>query len=80
MAARKTYHVTFEVTFDSEEVDTFGFTNKFGGTEEFEELDESRVLEAVNTGFEYEAEAFFGESLSMLGMLTPSVIKVKEIS
>lgn len=60
------FSVTFDLVFDHDELDK-------GDLAKLKALTPEKLEEAINTGFEYDAFNFFGESIAMLGLLTPRV-------
>ena len=66
------FQVTFNAEFDTSELDT-------NEMKELNNLTPEQLKEKIDDGFVCGSYDFFGESLSMLGLLTPEVNSVREI-
>lgn len=64
---KKRYRVTIDLVFEPED------------KEDLELLDEVDIVDAIDEGLSADSYNFFGETLCMAGLLTPSVKSIKEI-
>ena len=64
---KKCYRVTIDLVFEPEE------------KEDFEGINAKVLEDAINDGLGEDSYNFFGESICMAGLLTPTVKKVEEI-
>ena len=67
---QRTFRVTFDLVFNDDDGDSI---------EEIKALTDERIKAKIDEAFEEGSYAFFGEGLSMIGMLTPKVGIVEEV-